>query len=395
MSTPTTVLDRTDRPSQDASPRRWTIEKVIEERAIRTLFQPIIHLDSKTVVGFEALTRGPEGSNLESPIALLEAAARADRLGDLDWLCRVTAMRAASASGLPAGLAWLINVEPGALATPCPDYLLPEFVRASANLRMIFEFVERDIASDIGSLLTAAADVRDNSWGVALDDVGVVDGSLVVMPMVRPDVVKLDGDLLKSADDNATARVVAAVLEYASRHRTAILAECIETPEDEAIARAFGAEFGQGYYYGRPGPLPASVPTPRAMLPIRRHVDPVAQARPAVDATVTDATETRAPVTDAPETGTPVVDARPVRRARPETATAHRHDSRRGRLARRSVGERDPVVEKGHEHRFELVRRVGLENDRVASGVDGRRPLLGQGAGGQSHNQRPSTCAAA
>jgi EAL domain-containing protein (putative c-di-GMP-specific phosphodiesterase class I)/DICT domain-containing protein len=261
-------------------PVSWTIDKIIEERAIRTLFQPIVHLETKAIVGFEALTRGPEGSELESPIALLEAAAAAGRLGELDWLCRVTALQAAAASGLPTSLAWFVNVEPASLQTPCPDYLLPEFTRASANLRVIFEFVERDIEENVTALLNAADDVRNSAWGVALDDVGAVDGSLAMMPLVQPDVVKLDRCLVENAGDAAATAVIAAVLAHAERHNAGILAEGIETADEEAVARAFGAEYGQGYLYGRPGPLPENVPTLREVVPIRQLVAPVDDATP-------------------------------------------------------------------------------------------------------------------
>jgi EAL domain-containing protein (putative c-di-GMP-specific phosphodiesterase class I) len=261
-------------------PVPWTIHRVIEERAIRTLFQPIVHLETKAIVGFEALSRGPEGSDLESPIALLEAAAAVGRLGELDWLCRVIALQAAAASDLPTSLAWFINVEPASLQTPCPDHLLPEFTRASANLRVIFEFVERDIEANVTTLLNAADDVRNNAWGVALDDVGAMDGSLAMMPLVQPDVVKLDRCVVANAGATAAASVIAAVLAYAERRDSVILAEGIETEGEEAAAKAFGAHFGQGYLYGRPGPLPDSIPTLREVVPIRQSVEPVDEQTP-------------------------------------------------------------------------------------------------------------------
>lgn len=258
----------------------WTIERVIEERAVRTLFQPIVHLETKSIVGFEALTRGPEGSDLESPLALLEAAAACGRLGELDWLCRVMALQAAAASGLPSSLAWFINVEPASLHTLCPEYLLREFTRASANLRVIFEFVERDLDANVTAVLNAADDVRNNSWGVALDDVGAMDSSLALMPLVQPDVVKLDRGLLTQPGGTTTIPVIAAVLAYAERCNASILAEGIETQDEEVLARSFGAEFGQGYLYGRPGPLPESLPALREVVPIRQLVASVDDMTP-------------------------------------------------------------------------------------------------------------------
>ena len=76
------------------------IDEIIDAGRIRTLFQPIVELANGAVVGFEALSRGPAGTALESPLALFEAASAAGRVGELDWLCRTKAMQAAARSNL-------------------------------------------------------------------------------------------------------------------------------------------------------------------------------------------------------------------------------------------------------------------------------------------------------
>ncbi len=145
---------------------------------------------------------------------------------------------------------------------------------------MVFEFVERDLDADVTTVLNAADDVRNNAWGVALDDVGAMDSSLALMPLVRPDVVKLDRGLLAEPGGLATTPVVAAVHAYAERRNAVILAEGIETPDEEIIAKSYGAEFGQGYLYGRPGPLPETLPPPFEVVPIRQIVEPVEDMTP-------------------------------------------------------------------------------------------------------------------
>jgi EAL domain-containing protein (putative c-di-GMP-specific phosphodiesterase class I) len=102
-----------------------TIDDVIDARAITTVFQPIVRLDSwnrkrHEVVGYEALTRGPVGTPWEAPLPLFEAAAGRDRLAELDWICRAHAYRAAMDAELPLGLTLFVNAEPLALSVPCP-----------------------------------------------------------------------------------------------------------------------------------------------------------------------------------------------------------------------------------------------------------------------------------
>lgn len=253
-------------------PDNWTIDTVIDDRAVRTLFQPVVHLATGTIAGFEALSRGPMGSSLESPMQLLEAAKTAGRLGELDWECRVHAMQVAVDAGLPMSLSWLINVEPAGLAMPCPEHLLPSLTRARSDLAVILEVVERDLEGCATDLLHATDQARRDSWGVALDDVGAEEGSLALLPFLRPDVVKLDMSLVRGAPRAAAAGITAAVRAYSERTGAVILAEGIETEEQEHLARVFGATYAQGYRYGSPGPLPEYVPPPTRPIPLRQRL---------------------------------------------------------------------------------------------------------------------------
>ena len=260
--------------------RRALIDEVIEQRAIRTVFQPVVHLATGTVAGFEALTRGPAGSDLESPMALLDAARLVGRTGDLDWLCRLSAMQAAAAAGLPSTLAWLVNVEPAGLTMPCPAPLLAAFETAQDGLRVILEVVERDMEGNVLELVLATDQARRDAWGVALDDVGAVESSLALLPFLRPDVVKLDMSLVRRPPDAATAVITAGVQSYAERTGAVILAEGIETPEQARMAVMLGATYGQGYYYGRPGPLPVEVSPPPEPIPVVQHLPPMDGSTP-------------------------------------------------------------------------------------------------------------------
>lgn len=244
----------------------WDIHKIIDEQAIRTEFQPIVHLDTKEVVGFEALSRGPEGSELEAPMALLAAAHKVGRLGELDWLCRSRAVAQAAASGLPPSLAWFINVEAAGLKIACPEHLRPAWASAREQVRMVLEIVERDADVNAVRLVRASEQARINTWGVALDDVGAEPISLALLPILRPDVIKLDMSLLHGADPGAAASTIAAIRDYIEEHGAIVLAEGVETQENEELAKAFGAQFGQGYRYGRPGALPQDVPAPWNVL---------------------------------------------------------------------------------------------------------------------------------
>jgi EAL domain-containing protein (putative c-di-GMP-specific phosphodiesterase class I) len=259
---------------------RLAIDDVIDDCTVRTLFQPIVHLESGSVVGFEALSRGPRGSELESPLAMLNAAREVGRLGELDWLCRVNAMREAADAKLPPNVSWFINVEPAGLRTDCPDHLRAALSRARPHLRAILEVPEREVDVHVADLLSATDEARSDCWGVALDDVGAEEGSLALLPLLQPDVVKLDMSLLSGVPVGASVEIVGAVHAYAERTGAVILAEGIENTEQERLARALGASYGQGYLYGRPGPLPDAIPRPENPVPLRQQPRPCTEITP-------------------------------------------------------------------------------------------------------------------
>lgn len=243
--------------------------EILDARRVSCVFQPLVHLDSGAVAGFEALARGPRGSALESPARLFAAAERAGNLPELDWICRATALETAAGARLDGRVSWFVNVEPAALGAACPADLEAVIARAGDTLRVVVEFAERRIGEDPAGLLAAAERVRASGWGVALDDVGAEPDSLALLPFIQPDVVKLDMSLLHGQDRAHTAAVANGVRAYAEATGATILAEGIETPAHERAARVLGATYGQGWLYGRPAPLPAGVSGVDHPFPLR------------------------------------------------------------------------------------------------------------------------------
>ena len=67
--------------------RRELVELLVEGR-VTSVFEPIVEVQTRTVFGYEALSRGPEGTELHSPAVLFESAAEHDLVFQLDCLCR-------------------------------------------------------------------------------------------------------------------------------------------------------------------------------------------------------------------------------------------------------------------------------------------------------------------
>jgi diguanylate cyclase (GGDEF)-like protein/PAS domain S-box-containing protein len=228
------------------------LDAALAPGGVRSVFQPIVELDTGCVVAYEALARGPEGP-LERPDLLFAAARTAGRLAELDEICRTAAFRGAVDRGLLAPLTVFVNVEPEVLDSAPLDDLLAIADGAPSDLRIVLEITERALAARPAELLRTVERVRSLGWGVAVDDVGADAMSLAFLPLLAPDVVKLDLRLVQERPGPAIAEIMNAVNAYAERSGAVVLAEGIETDEHLATARALGATLGQGWLFGRPG----------------------------------------------------------------------------------------------------------------------------------------------
>jgi EAL domain-containing protein (putative c-di-GMP-specific phosphodiesterase class I) len=262
MTRSSTVPDAVRAAGSDAA----AVERLLRERDVHPVFQPIVELTSGAVVGVEALARGPAGSDLHSPAQLFAAATRAGLLSEIDQLCATRALEAARAAAATPGLVF-VNAEPAVLDRPLTPELIA-VINSGLTFRIVLEFTERALTGQPARLLQITDVTR--SWGnlIALDDVGVEPASLAFMPLITPDVIKLDMSLLRSPDRPDTVDTAAAVADHAHRTGAVIIAEGIETEADRATAAALGAHWGQGWLLGRPGPLDALPPAPFAAVQV-------------------------------------------------------------------------------------------------------------------------------
>jgi EAL domain-containing protein (putative c-di-GMP-specific phosphodiesterase class I) len=234
---------------------------------LQAVFQPIVDLRDGSVVGFEALARGPQDLGLESPADLFAAARAQDQVTALDLACLSAALGGARARGLASPLSLFLNAEPTTLDTA-------ELRSTSAGHGLVVEVTERALTARPEALLRSLEGLRTRGWGVALDDVGADSRSLALMSLLYPDVIKLDMRLMQRRGDAEIATIVTAVGTESERSRAIVLAEGIDSEEQLAVARAWGATLGQGYLLGAPAPLPDGERSARALALHGSGADP-------------------------------------------------------------------------------------------------------------------------
>ena len=226
------------------------LDEVLHDGGLHCVYQPFVDLDTGSVLAYEALLRGPAGTGWESPMALLDAARKAGRLADLERASLQLSLADAArlSGGRPVTL--FVNVEPSTL-TQRLDVVLDVLASRAANVQVVVEITERALAADLAGVLAGAERLRAAGCAIALDDVGVQPESLAFIPLLRPEVVKLDLQLLRTVKDLATVTVAGAVRAYAEQAGAEVVAEGIETAQDLARALVLGATLGQGWLWGR------------------------------------------------------------------------------------------------------------------------------------------------
>lgn len=229
---------------------RSTIRDILKTRSFHPVFQPIIELESREVVGYEALTRFDSGQRPD----LCFADAWSVGLGPELELATLGAALDAS-KGLRSGVFLDLNTSPRLLAyaEQLRDALYP------AGRPLVLEITEHETIDDYDALRDAirslGSDIR-----VAVDDAGAGVANFGHIIDLRPDFVKLDVSLVRRVNANLGRQAMVVGMRHFSRTAGCrLIAEGVETPEEAETLTSLGVEFGQGYLFGRPEPIDAWV----------------------------------------------------------------------------------------------------------------------------------------
>jgi diguanylate cyclase (GGDEF)-like protein/PAS domain S-box-containing protein len=216
---------------------------IADEHGIQPVFQPLMDLASGSLVGYEALARFPgrEHRRVDEWFGLARRAGHGPAL-------EAKAIAAALAvPGRPGGTYLTVNVSPTTLTSPAIARALP------LDLHGIVIEVTED--SDIeGFELTAALDgLRARGARVAVDDAGSGYAGLRRLTSIRPDMIKLDRQLIQAVHEQPEkAALVEAMVAFCRRTSCVLVAEGIETLEELVTLADLDVGIGQGWVLGRP-----------------------------------------------------------------------------------------------------------------------------------------------
>ena len=228
------------------------VRTVLDTAAVRTVFQPVVRLADGVAVAFEALSRFDPALFATPDKAF--AAATACGLGTA---LEVLAIRSAFAhlDRLPAGARLNVNLSPAALLTGQAQGVLLQHAGHGIGV----EVTEHVPVTDYGPLTETTRMLREHGVQVLVDDAGAGFASLSHILKLRPDLIKLDISLVRGIDEDPVRRALAQSLNlFAAETGAHLIAEGIETRPERDTLHGLGVAYGQGFLYGKPGPLPAA-----------------------------------------------------------------------------------------------------------------------------------------
>ncbi len=224
--------------------RRQDIEELMETRALRTVFQPVVRLPEAEICGYEALTRFGNGS----PPDVVIAEAHDVGLGlELEELCIDVALQ--SVDRLPSGVFLSLNMSAQTVLAGTATRALAGYDR-----QMVVELTEHAEVTDYPAVREALA--SHPNLKLAVDDAGAGFASMRHILELAPAYVKLDRGLVHNVDtDPARDALVAGMRHFANLTGTELIAEGVETEREATVLEALGVGLAQGYFFGRPQPM--------------------------------------------------------------------------------------------------------------------------------------------
>jgi diguanylate cyclase (GGDEF)-like protein len=237
------------------------LARVLEQGSLYPVFQPILHLGKAGIYAHEALIRGPRGTPLHTPDALLRAAANEDLRFALEYAairCILTRWGQQKTAGK-----LFVNISASSLSQLAATWgsaHLPELAHSLGVLarELVLEITEHERVADMDLLAQTVATLRAAGVSLALDDFGDGHSSLRLWSQLKPDIVKIDRYFIKDVSTQGDKlKTIQALQQIASIFGSALVAEGIESAEDLRVLRDLGLDYGQGYFLGFPDREPA------------------------------------------------------------------------------------------------------------------------------------------
>lgn len=245
-----------DRQSTARAEIEADMREAIEKSEIEPWFQPIVHIGSNELIGFEVLARWDHKRHGQiAPEVFVEIAEDSGQIGALGWsLLRQACL---SASDWNPRLSLSFNLS----ALQFHDPKLVENVRNILEefdfdpKRLTIEITESSVIRDFGAARVKLEALKEIGIAVALDDFGTGYSSLASLRQLPFDRIKIDRSFVTNISTQPqNQKIVSGIMSLAKGLELDVTAEGIETDEDLSYLQSLQCSLGQGFHFEKAVP---------------------------------------------------------------------------------------------------------------------------------------------
>jgi len=236
------------------------IQNALNEDSFFLDYQPIISLADDSIKHYEALLRlqDKEG-NFFQPWKIISVAEHNHKIREIDIRILDHVMR--KISSLEQNREQL-NICVNLSGTHFGDKSLLEDICILIDYygidpsHLVFEMTETAAVKDLSYAYSFITRLKELGCQFGLDDFGTGYASFSYLRALPVDYLKIDGTFVKEILENPADQLfVKAIVDVARGINVKTIAECVEDKKTLEMLTAFGVDFAQGFYIGRPAPL--------------------------------------------------------------------------------------------------------------------------------------------
>ena len=239
------------------------MNRILDEGAVKYMFQSIVSADTGEIYGYEALMR-PQSTIFQSPLELLRAAKTGARLYEIERLTWTKALEdfqvQIDAGHVLGGSHIFINsISNRVLEASDVEAIEKKYPHLLS--RIVLEILESERGSEE---CTAKKKARTKRWNaqIALDDFGAGYNSEYALITVQPNIIKIDCSIVNGCDKDPGRRtIISNLIKLAHAQQILVVAEGVQTKEELGTVISCGADLLQGDYMAAPAYEPQPLPS--------------------------------------------------------------------------------------------------------------------------------------
>lgn len=221
---------------------------------IYNVYQPIVEIKTRKIIGYEALTRGLGRERF--PQHLFRTAYKEGSAIHLDLQCLVSAFQILPR--LPKNVFLFVNIEPLTLITIFSEGEADQGMTllskvASYGKRIVFELTEGMKIRDFERVKRGLNHIRKLGCRFAIDDVAGMGAKLLRLVSLKPQFLKIDMTLIRGLAKNRLQQLLLhRIVELGKHNGCHLIAEGVEIKLDLEFVQKSGIRYAQGFYFSPP-----------------------------------------------------------------------------------------------------------------------------------------------